>query len=235
MAKYPYDPRAYEERYRKVYEAGAAYWEEPIVTEALAQFLYEFNPPKGLIAIDMGCGEGRDSIFLAEKGLNVTSIDVSQTAVKRAREWAKREGLPIDFLIADVTNLPMKDETFDLAINIACLQMIINQSARDRHLREAYRVLRSRGVYFSCNIGGDEQVSVGEFYGKIGREPGDLIKRKIKVQGKDKEIYLPIIAAWPKSREQYIEEFRNSGFNTLKAYKKETKPLGNCWILITRK
>ena len=62
MTGYRYDARLYEDRYRKVYQAGAAFWEEPVPTEALVKFISESNLPKGLNVIDMGCGEGRDSI-----------------------------------------------------------------------------------------------------------------------------------------------------------------------------
>ena len=235
MNEYSYDPCAYEKRYRKVYEEGAEFWEEPLPTESLVKFLHDFHLTKGLRAVDMGCGEGRDSIFLAKRGFNVTAIDVSRSAVKRAKKWSKREGLPIEFLVADVTHLPIRNDTYDLAINVACLHMMINQQLRDRHLREAHRILKHNGVYFSCNIGADEPISVNEFYKKIGRKPGNLIPRKIKAKDKEKEVCLPIIAAWPKSKEQYLKEFQKAGFNILKAYKEKTKPVGNCWIIIAKK
>ncbi|MGD0495130.1 MAG: hypothetical protein ABSB28_03715 [Candidatus Bathyarchaeia archaeon] len=47
MSKYPYDARAYDERYRRVVEAGAELWEEPMPTEALVKFLFEKKPCKG--------------------------------------------------------------------------------------------------------------------------------------------------------------------------------------------
>lgn len=44
-------------------------------------------------ALDVGCGEGGDSVWLAERGWNVTGIDVSTTALERAREAANSRGL----------------------------------------------------------------------------------------------------------------------------------------------
>jgi ubiquinone/menaquinone biosynthesis C-methylase UbiE len=235
MTKYQYDPCAFERRYRRVYREGAEFWEEPLPTESLVRLLHSFNWTKGLRAIDMGCGEGRDSIFLAKRGFCVTAVDVSRSAVQRAKSWSKREGLPIDFIVADVANLPIRNEIYELAINIACLHAIIDQQARDKHLSEAYRVLKRKGVYFSCNIGGDESISVEEFYESLGKKPGDLIPRRIKVQGKEKEVYLPVIAAWPKSKEQYLREFKRANFKIRKAYREDTRPLGRCWIIIAEK
>jgi len=235
MPKYSYDVFAYQERYRKVYEAGATFWEEPIPTDALVNFLHELNPPRGLKAIDMGCGEGRDSVYLARLGLDVSGIDVSRLAVKRAKEYAKNQMVSVNFLVADIRNLPIKDEIFGLIINIACLQMLIRQKARDKHLNEAHKVLKNGGVYFSCNIGVEKPILVEEFYKKLGQEPGNLLARKIKIHGEEKEISLPIIAAWPKSKEQYVEEFERAGFSVVKVYKGDVKPAGDCWVLVARK
>ena len=231
MHKYGYDPHAYEERYRRVYEAGAEFWEEPIATEALVKFIQEFNLPAGLMVVDLGCGEGRDSIFLSKTGFHVIGIDVSPSAVKRAKKWARREGALLDFLVADVAELPIRSEVYDLAVNVACLHMIIDQNVRNHHLREAFRVLKSGGIYFSCNLGVDEPVSVEEFR----KKPGGFVSRKVKVEGKEKEILLPIIPAWPKTREQYLDEFTQAGFKILKVYREETKPIGSCWILVAKK
>lgn len=235
MEKYVYNAHAYEERYRKVYEAGADFWEEPVPTEALVKFLNNFGPTKGRKALEMGCGEGRDSIYLAKIGFHVTGMDVSQSAIKHAKKRTKKEMVDIDFLVANVANIPLKDDVFDLAVNVACLQMLVDQGIRDKHLHETFKVLTHGGIYFSCNVGVDESTTIEEFYQKLGKSPGDLIPKRITVQGKEKEIYLPLIAAWPKSRDQYIEEFVKAGFHILKVYREKTKPVGSCWVVIATK
>jgi len=53
MSKYTYDARAYDERYRRVYEARAEFWEEPMPTEALVKFLFENKPHKDSSAIEI--------------------------------------------------------------------------------------------------------------------------------------------------------------------------------------
>ena len=44
-------------------------------------------------ALDLGCGEGGDAVWLAEQGWQVTAVDISQTALGRARELAQRAGV----------------------------------------------------------------------------------------------------------------------------------------------
>ena len=52
----------YEDRYRRVYNAGADFWEEPIPTEELIEYLDAKRFPENIKIIEFGCGEGRDSV-----------------------------------------------------------------------------------------------------------------------------------------------------------------------------
>jgi SAM-dependent methyltransferase len=57
---------------------------------ALVDVVHDLAPGR---ALDLGCGEGGDSIWLAEQGWEVTGIDISATAVARARAEAARRGV----------------------------------------------------------------------------------------------------------------------------------------------
>ena len=50
----------------------------------------------------MGCGAGNYAIYLASIGFDVTGVDLSPTAIKIAKENAKKKGVTSNFLIADV-------------------------------------------------------------------------------------------------------------------------------------
>jgi SAM-dependent methyltransferase len=53
-------------------------------------------------ALDLGCGEGADALWLAERGWAVTAVDISATALGRARAEAERRGLQVDWQQADL-------------------------------------------------------------------------------------------------------------------------------------
>jgi ubiquinone/menaquinone biosynthesis C-methylase UbiE len=235
MSKYSYDAHAYDERYRRVYKSGAEYWEEPVPTEALVRFLSGNRLSKGSSAVEFGCGEGKDSVFLARSRFKVVSIDTSRTALMRARRLSKREKADIELLIADVVNLPLRDGTFDLEVSVGCLNLMTVQDARNKHLREAHRVLKDGRTYFSCNSVIDESMSVEEFYEDLGKQPGTLTPRKVTVHGKEKEILLPIIAAWPKTMEQYSEEFEEAGLTIVEVNRVDLKAAGECCVVVARK
>lgn len=82
-------------------------------------------------ALDVGCGEGADAIWLAEQGWTVTAIDVSGVAVDRARAEAERRSLTIAWIAGDFP-ADLGSETFDLvalhypAFPIASLDAVAN-------------------------------------------------------------------------------------------------------------
>jgi hypothetical protein len=105
---------------------------------------------------------------------------------------------------------------------------------KSKHLREALRILKTGGIYFSCNLGSDKPIKKEDLY-KVLPKPDINTPRKIQVNGKEKEIMLPTIAAWPKSGEQYQKEFEDTGYKVLEVYKKKTRALGPSWIVIAEK
>lgn len=61
--------------------------------EGLCKIFDEHKMPKGSKILDLSCGIGRHSIPLAKRGYKVISYDISTLYLKKAREWAKKEGL----------------------------------------------------------------------------------------------------------------------------------------------
>jgi SAM-dependent methyltransferase len=65
-------------------------------------------------ALDVGCGEGADAIWLARQGWTVTAIDVSEVAVGRARAAAEQAGVEVDWRTGDALGTPFEAGSFDL-------------------------------------------------------------------------------------------------------------------------
>ena len=224
----------YEDRYKRVYAAGARFWETPIPTEELVNFLDEWKPIRGKV-VEFGCGEGRDSIFLARSGYDVTGIDIAPSAIDRARIWAREEDVEIDFRVGDATALSgIPDNHFDLGVNIGCLQMFPDLGDRSRHLNEARRVLKPNALYFFLNMGGGTKEEAVERFDPDWTPPmvGELRPRKIMVEGGEKEIMLPIIAGHGFQEEELEREFSVSGFTIVDIQRKKTRPHGTCWQVI---
>jgi SAM-dependent methyltransferase len=58
-------------------------------------------------ALDVACGEGRNGIWLAEQGWRVTAVDFSSVGVARGREIADRRNVTLDWVVANVVDLPV--------------------------------------------------------------------------------------------------------------------------------
>ena len=65
-------------------------------------------------ALDVGCGEGADAIWLARSGWTVTAIDISAVAVIRAREAAGLAGATVAWVCGDALRTPFRAGSFDL-------------------------------------------------------------------------------------------------------------------------
>lgn len=65
-------------------------------------------------ALDVGCGEGADALWLAERGWDVTALDVSQVALDRAAEQAGHVGIQVRWLHAGLVEAPLPPAAFDL-------------------------------------------------------------------------------------------------------------------------
>ena len=67
-------------------------------------------------ALDLGTGEGRNAIWLAEQGWRVTAVDFSQVAVERARSLAAKRAVTVDWRVADVVGFEPVEGSFDFVL-----------------------------------------------------------------------------------------------------------------------
>lgn len=67
-------------------------------------------------ALDLACGEGRNALWLAQRGWQVTAVDFSEVALDKGRERAAKDGLELDWLAADLTVYVPEPGGFDLVL-----------------------------------------------------------------------------------------------------------------------
>jgi len=64
--------------------------------------------------LDVGCGEGADAVWLAEKGWQVTALDVSEVALRRGAAAALASGVEIEWICAGLLEAPLNPNGYDL-------------------------------------------------------------------------------------------------------------------------
>ncbi|RPJ53672.1 MAG: class I SAM-dependent methyltransferase [Methanobacteriota archaeon] len=103
-------------------------------------------------AIDLGCGVGNYAIYLAGRGFDMTGVDVSPTAITIARQNAKRKGVAVHFLVADILgDMRQVQGTFDFAYDWEVLHHIFPDQRR-KYVENVHRVLNPGSKYLSLSF-----------------------------------------------------------------------------------
>ncbi len=100
------------------------------------------QPARGRRALDLACGEGRNALWLAERGWRVTAADFSRVAIERARKLADQRGLEVDWQEADVAALDSDPGAYALVI---ILYLQVPEDDRSRVLDRAVAALAPGG------------------------------------------------------------------------------------------
>jgi len=110
------------EYYDEKYGSDELFWGK--YPTSIARILFQKHMPRqGQTLLDIGFGEGRDSIFFAQNGYQVSGFDLSLEGVNRALAWARELGLSIDFFQADINEYRLKN-SFDLIFSSSALHYI---------------------------------------------------------------------------------------------------------------
>src|SRR3954453_18258953 len=67
-------------------------------------------------ALDLACGEGRNAIWLAEQGWQVTGVDFPAVAIEKARAIAAKRGVDVEFRVADLLAFEPPEQAYDLVL-----------------------------------------------------------------------------------------------------------------------
>jgi len=102
------------------------------------------HPPGN--ALDLGCGTGTNAIELARNGWQVTGIDFINKPLRLAAKKAKKAGIKVNFLQADVTRLQQIHQSFDFILDIGCYHSL-DLPSRIRYQKNIKNLLTIGGTY----------------------------------------------------------------------------------------
>jgi SAM-dependent methyltransferase len=89
-------------------------------------------------------GEGRNSVWLARRGLQVDAFDIAENGVAKARRLAKRHGVTVDFAVADGDALAWPEAVYDLVV--AIFVQFADPPMRERLFANMVRALKPGGL-----------------------------------------------------------------------------------------
>ena len=97
--------------------------------------------------LNLGCGHGADFIPFKDS-FELYGIDFSKGMADMASKYADKHNFRASVTIADITELPYPDDSFDWAISVAAYHHIDNEKSRLKALVELHRVLKNNGEAF---------------------------------------------------------------------------------------
>lgn len=153
---------------------------------------------EGDIVLDLGSGAGIDAILAAkkvgEKG-RVIGVDMTEEMIEKAKENAKKQGIKnAEFLLGEIENLPLKNNSVDTIITNCVINLTPDKS---KTFSEAYRVLKQGGrIYLSDIV---------------------LLKELTEEQRNNKQLISGCVAG-ALLRDDYLNKIKEAGFNVKVLY-----------------
>ena len=143
----------YDEQVGQLFDSTAAYWADIYESATVAGEFYRdrmaavlrwvdrLNLPSGSRVVEVGCGAGRLSVALAERGHRIDAVDASEEMIRLTMRHASERhiGALVSPATGDINSLPFQDGTYDLAITVGVISWV---SDSDRALRELARVMK---------------------------------------------------------------------------------------------
>ncbi|HUT74125.1 MAG TPA: class I SAM-dependent methyltransferase [Armatimonadota bacterium] len=181
------------------------------------------RPRRGRL-VEFGCGEGFVAAMAAELGYNVLGIDSSRSAIARAQE--ARQHPRVTFELADVCDLDhLQSGSFDVAVDLGCLHMIVEDEEASKYLGHASRLLEGMGAaYFANLVPADDAAAwcpneVERVNWWRENQRGKVTHRvdTCEVNGRDVAVTLPPVRAAFRSLERQVALVSAAGFEVQSA------------------
>lgn len=131
---------------------------------------------KDLKVIDIGCGGGRYSRYIKEKGISITALDKYSNML----ESLKQENIP--FIEGCFDKLPIEDNSFDVILSIGVIHNAVTLEEFEKAILEMNRILKNNGLVifsvFTNDVITDDLTYIGNYKYEIkGRQPMILMSK----------------------------------------------------------
>jgi len=165
----------FEERYLE----GDPPWDTGRPDRGLGQTiaLHSIRPCK---VLEFGCGTGQNAIYLAGLGFDVTAVDISETAIKRAMEGLVR-GLEVNFQVANIIDGPIEGGPFEFVFDRGCLHSFDTPSGRMACSKAVAENLADGGLWLTMAGNGDDPDTMSGPPRLTGREILEAVEPSFEV------------------------------------------------------
>jgi SAM-dependent methyltransferase len=120
------------------YRQPITFWGDRRIPAELKALTRQGNPES---ALELGCGLGRLSQYLARQGLRATAVDFSAVAIAKARSRVTNDSAKPTFIVGDVTHLDEVNGPFDFSFDVGCFHCL-DATAQQAYVAELFRLLK---------------------------------------------------------------------------------------------
>lgn len=132
-----------------------------IPSDSVINFLPHLKKFSAHTVLDLGCGTGRNALFLGQQGFTVVGVDISKTALQVAHRKIKKAKLYHAILMqGDIADLPFPSQNFEAIISINVIHHAKINNIK-KIVNEIYRVLRDDGIGL-VTVGSDLDYKFGK-------------------------------------------------------------------------
>jgi len=158
----------WETRYRER-DLTQFFWYREDAPPELTRLMEGDGRPTSGAALDLGCGPGVMSVYLAQFMSPTVGVDIAHAAVVQAKHLGEEKGSPARFMVVEAPDLPFRSGAFGLVFDRGCLQAIPRTSWQ-KYFQEVDRLLQPGGRLW--------------LYCSTVERPGLLSKRGLKMRAR---------------------------------------------------
>jgi SAM-dependent methyltransferase len=160
-----------EERYRERYKSGDTPWDVGQPDFNLIEVVTQ-NPILSCKVLDIGCGTGDNSIWLAQNRFQVIGTDTSEIALGKAREKASKANVECDFILVDFLKNKIDGAPFGFVFDRGCFHSFSSENDRRRFAQNVAIHLEADGRWLTI-VGNTDEHRQGP--GPPQRTAGDIV------------------------------------------------------------
>jgi cyclopropane fatty-acyl-phospholipid synthase-like methyltransferase len=185
-------------------------WESDKPTPYVIDCLNDGLIKKSDSVIDIGCGFGRNSNWLATQGIDVTAINIDKQEITHAKNRAKELVVTLNYILSDFLKYDNKGKLFDVALDLGCSHML---STPDQYLfeKKAATMVKTGGLLIYFGFSKNHPAYNPDSKRAIYRNSEDLLK----IYGKDFEILSQKEYSWIPSPDENSNFPKHVGLNVV--------------------
>ena len=117
-------------------------WRDVRIPKELKQLAAKCKPESSL---ELGCGAGLFTSFMADQGIKATGVDFSKVAIEKSKKRIIGKGNQPEYIVGDVTDLKTLKEPFAVAFDVGCFHCL-DDIGQQKYASELYRLLKPDSI-----------------------------------------------------------------------------------------